>query len=350
MFDSVSPKEKMFFTEHLALMLKGGLPLTEALEVLKGETKSKVFKKALGDVIKRILEGESLSKSLGQYPGIFDKFFRNIIMVGEESGTLEENLKYLSLSLQSEYALKKKVAGALVYPVLIITMAIGIVSAATIFILPNFIKLFQSLKIKLPIATKILLDFGDFLHKYWFLALAGIIAAIFIYRALNLIKVFRFFFHNIALNFPLVGGIDRSRNLARFSQTFYTLLKSGVSILDALDICIQTTPNEVYKKDIMFIRAGVERGEKLSDGLKKFPKSFPSIFSQMVLVGERSGALEDSMAHLAGFYEAEADDSLKNLSGILEPLLLIFVGLLVAFLALAIILPIYQFTSNLKSR
>ena len=144
--------------------------------------------------------------------------------------------------------------------------------------------------------------------------------------------------------------ILRNLNLARFSRTFYTLLKSGMPILDALDICIETHPNEVFKKNLNFVKLRVERGEKMSQGQKEFPKIFPSVFSQMVAIGEKSGTLEESFLYLANFYEEEIDSTLKNLSGILEPILLILVGAFVAFIAISIIIPIYRFVGFLRFR
>jgi len=346
----VSQKEKMFFTEHLFLMIKGGTPLTEALEVLKSAAKSQTFKKALNDILKRILEGESLSKSMERHPRIFNKFFQSIVKVGEESGTLEENLKYLSSFLQSEYSLKRKIIGALIYPLLIIVIALIIVSIITFFILPNLLSLFQALEIKLPLATRILIGSAAFIQKYWIFILGGFSLFFLIWKIFQRIKSIQFYFHKITLFLPFFGGINKNRNLADFSRTFYTLLKSGMPILEALNICIDTLQNGVYRKNLGLVRLGVERGEKISQGLKRFPETFPTVFSQMVLVGERTGGLEESFLHLAEFHEKELDSTVKNLSNLLEPVLLILVGLFVAFIVLAIITPIYQFTSGLRIR
>lgn len=345
---SVSQKEKLFFTEHFSLMLKAEMPLAEILEILRSEAKSRVFKKALGDISKRVLEGESLNKGLEQYPKIFDNFFRNVVKIGEESGTLQENLRYLSSSLRSDYSLRRKIIGALIYPCLIMVFALFVVFAITVFILPRLLDLFQSLEIQLPLATRILLGTGSFLQKYWIFILGGIFLCFLVFKILQSIKHVRFYFHKSMLSFPLFGNINKNRNLAKFSRNFYTLYKSGMPLLEALDICTESMSNEVFKKDIALTRAGVERGEKISTGLKSSSKTFPRIFSQMVLVGEKTGNLEESMLYLAEFYEAEVDSALKNLSGILEPVLLILVGFFIVFVALAIMVPIYQFTTGLR--
>lgn len=340
-------KEKMLFAEHLSLLIKGGTTLNEALDILKEESKSKAFKKAIEKISKRIVGGESLNKSLAGHPKIFNKFFQNVVKVGEESGTLEENLKYLSFCLKNQYSLKQKVLGALIYPVIVIAVALVIVSGTMIFVLPNLFEKLNIINDELPLLTKALFAISIFLKESWILLIIAVLFLFLLYKILNYIKITRSIFHKIILSLPFFGVTSKNSSLAEFSRVFFTLLKSGVPILDALDICEETINHEIYKKHIKLVRAGSERGEKLSNSFKKFPKIFPSIFCQMVLVGEKSGTLEESMHYLAEFYEAESDSALKNFSAIIEPVLLIFVGLFVAFIALAIITPIYQFTSNL---
>jgi len=347
---SVSQKEKIFFTTHLHLMIKSGMPLSEALEVLRDEALSKNFRNILNNILERVSEGESLSKSLERHPKVFNKFFTSVVKTGEESGTLEENLEYLNSSLESENSLRKKMLSALIYPLFIIFVTLFIVLALTIFVLPKLFNLFQALDIQLPLSTKILLGSGDFLQKHWLQFFISAVVLFLIYKILNRIKIIRFYFNKISLSLPIFGKINKNRNLAVFARTLYTLLKSGMPLLESLDICIGVLPNEVYKRDLVIIRSIAERGEKVSQGLKKSSNNFPQIFYQMVAVGERTGALEESMRHLAQFYETEVDSSLKNLLIILEPVLLIFVGSIVAFVALSIITPIYQFTSGLKFR
>jgi len=346
----VSSKEKIFFAEHLSLLIKGGIPLSEAIETLENEAKSRVFRRSLAEISKKILEGQRLSKALQTYPGIFDNFFCNVVRVGEESGTLEENLKYLAQQLKSDYEIKKKVSGALIYPIIVVILALVVAFSITFFVLPKITGLFQILEIELPLATRILINTASFLKKNLLLLIIGIIFLILIFKILQRFKFFKFYFDSILLSLPFFNQIFGNLNLARFSRTFYTLLKSGMPILEALDICIATHSNEVFKKNLTFVKLRVERGERMSQGLKEFPKIFPSVFSQMVAVGEKSGTLEESFLYLANFYEGEIDSTLKNLSGILEPILLILVGAFVAFVALAIIIPIYRFVGALRFR
>jgi len=345
---SISQKEKIFFTEHLSLMIKGGIPLSEAINTLKDEAKSSALKKALEDILKRTLEGQKLSESFQLYPKIFNKFFCSVVKIGEESGTLEESLKYLAQHLRSDYEMKKKVRSALVYPIIIIVVALIIALAITFFVLPKILNIFQVLQLELPLATKILIGGATFLRKDFVFLISGIIILVFIFKLLQKIKFVKFLSDKISLSLPFVGQTIKNLNLARFSRTFFTLLKSGVPVLEAIEISIDTNSNEVFKEGLRLVKLRVEQGQKISQGLKETSKLFPSVFSEMVLIGEKSGSLEESFFYLANFYEREVDYTLKNLAGILEPVLLILVGLFVAFVALAIIIPIYRFVGALS--
>lgn len=351
----VSPKEKMFFAEHLSLMIKGGIPISEALETLKSEAKSRRMRKALDDILKRVLEGARLEKSFEKHPRIFDRFFRNVIRVGEESGTLEENLRYLSLQIRKDYELKRKVMGALLYPFLVIFLAIAIILMVMFFVIPKIVPLFQALQQigvagDIPFTTKFLISFSSFLKKFWFLIILAFLFFFFIFKILQKIRFIKFYFDKISLSLPFLSQIYKNLNLSRFSRNLYTLLKSGMPILESLEICADSLPNEIYKRNVMKVRSGVERGEKMSSGLKKLPQNFPAVFSEMVLVGEKTGSLEESLFYLAGFYEGEVDSALENISNIIGPILLIFIGIFVVLIALSTIIPIYQFIGEIRVR
>lgn len=352
---AVSQKEKIFFTEHLSLMIKGGIPIAEALETLRDEVKSRTLREILADTLKRILEGESLSKSLERYPKVFDRFFLSVVKIGEKSGTLDTNFKYLALQLRKDYELRRKVIGALLYPILIIILAIAIILVVIYFVLPRIVPVFQSLQAmgvvgELPLATKVLLNLGLFLKKFGFLIPLLTILSFPVFKFIQRIKFIRFYLDKIALSLPIFGGILKNLNLARFSWNFYTLLKSGMPVLESLEICSDILPNEIYRRNLISIKNTVERGEKISSSLKKFPQYFPPIFSEMILVGEKTGSLEESSLYLAQFYTEEADSTIKNIADLLGPILLIFIGILVVFIALATIIPIFRFIGEINVR
>lgn len=290
-----------------------------------------------------------MNQSLARHHKIFDQFFQGIVKIGEESGTLEENLQYLSLHLRSEYEIKRKIKSALIYPAIVVILAIVIAFFVSIFILPKAMAIFQMFRFQLPLATRVLITTTNFLKKSWIFIIIFVVFLIFLFQLLKRIRFFRYFFDKIGLSLPIFGPVFKNANLIRFSQSFYTLLKSGIPILETLDICIENLPNEVLKESLILVKAEIEKGGKMSQGLKS-SKIFPSIFSQMVSVGERSGALEDIFLYLSKFYQEETDSALKNISTVLEPLLLILVGLFVGFVALAIITPIFKFTGELKFR
>lgn len=341
-------EEKMLFAQHLSLMIKGGVSLTEAIAILKGEVKSGSFKKAVEDVLKRVSAGEKFAKAMSFHPRIFDKFYQNIVRVGEESGSLEENLKYLAQKLQKDVEMAKKVSAALIYPGIIISLALIIIFVVAFFVLPKITGLFQALQIPLPFATRLLISSISLFKNYWILGAAVIILIIFLAKILAKIKAVKFFLDRVSLALPVFGRIFENFNLAYFSRNFYALLKSGIPLMDALSILSETAPNQVYAKNLLKIKMRVERGEKISQGLKLFPKDFPPIFSEMVLVGERSGTLEESFSYLSDYHEKETDQILKNLSSLIEPVLMILIGIFVGFVAIAIITPVYQFTGQLR--
>jgi type IV pilus assembly protein PilC len=212
--------EKMLFAEHLSLMIRGGIPIAEALEILKNEARSGSFKKTLQDILRRILEGESLSRAMSRHPKIFDKFYQNIVKVGEKSGTLEENLKYLSLKLKNDAEMKKKVRGALIYPFIVVFLTLVIAFGVTFFILPKITGLFQLLEIELPLITKILISFVSFSQKYWIFLIAVALIIIFLIKILKKIKAVNFFLARINLSLPLLGQIFQDLNLAFFPGPF----------------------------------------------------------------------------------------------------------------------------------
>jgi len=351
----VSQKEKIFFAEHLSLMLRGGISISESLETLSDETKSRTFRKILTNTLKRVLEGETLGKSLGRYPRVFDRFFLSVVKIGEKSGTLDENFKYLALQLRKDYDLRRKVVGALLYPALIVFLAIVIILGTIFWVLPRIIPIFQNLQAmgvagELPLATKILMESQTFLREYGILIPVIIILFFIILKNLQKISFIRFYFDRITLSLPVLGNIFKSLNLARFSWNFYTLSKSGMPILETLETCSDVLPNEVYRRNLTSIKYEVERGEKISSALKKFRQNFPPIFAEMILVGEKTGSLEESSLYLAQFYTEEADSTIKNISDLIGPILLIFIGALVILIALATIIPIFRFVGEIGVR
>lgn len=347
-FGRISYLDKVFFIKHLSLMIKSGLPLRESLIIIQEQTKKRKFKKVLGDIIENIDRGRSLSYSLARYPNIFGSFYINMIKVGEDSGTLEENLNYLVAQLEKNYALRQKMIAAMIYPAIILMAIIIIGSLITYFILPKITDIFKVFKIEIPLATRILIYFTQIITNYGFFILVGVVFLFLILSLISRIKAVKTLFYKLTLNLPILGSMVRNINLVYFTRSLGILLKSGVPLINALDITKTTLSNIIYQKKIEELIEKVKEGKPISDFLKEERAVFPSVFSRMIGVGEKTGSLEETLIYLGNFHESELDRSLKTFTTIFEPFLLLFVGLVIGFVALAIISPIYEVTRGLS--
>lgn len=346
-FGKVSLLEKVIFAKHLSLMIKGGLPLRESIVVIKEQSKNRKFKRALDDILASINSGRSLSYALSFHPGIFDGFYVNMIKMGEETGVLEGNLKSLADQLEKNYELRKKITAAMVYPGIIFSSVIVLGSSITFFILPKITDVFKDFRITLPLPTRILISLVDIAKDYGLFILGGtfflFLTLSFIYR----IRVVKSFFHRNVLKLPLFGSINKNMSLVYFNRNLGILLKSGAPLMSALGVVRTTLSNITYQKEIEKIIERVRGGKPISEYLKEKEKLFPSMISRMINVGEKTGNLEEILLYLGDFYEIEVDRAVKILSTILEPIILLIIGLVIGFVAMAIITPIYEVTGSL---
>lgn len=338
--------DKTLFAKHLAIMIKSGLPLRESILILSKQARTKEFKKILQHILSQLDNGRSLANSLKKHNKIFDSLFISMIEIGEESGTLEENLKHLAQQLEKSHDLRRKVKAAMIYPAIILVSTVGLGTALSVFILPKLIPLFRALDVKLPLATKILLFIVNLIQNYGIFVILGLASLIAISVLLSRLKPIKRCFHRFILVLPIVKSISRNVNLAYFSRTLATLLKSGIPIVNAMQITSGTLRNIIYQEALQKVSVSIQSGQAIGKNLKA--PLFPKITSRMISVGEKTGNLEESLFYLAQFYEKEVDEATKNLSTILEPILLVFIGLIVAFIAIAIITPIYQLTRGLR--
>ncbi|MDD4830916.1 MAG: type II secretion system F family protein [Candidatus Pacebacteria bacterium] len=346
--NKVSSLDKILFAKDLSLMVKSGLPIREAVSVIREQTDSKYFRKVLDDIIKNVNNGQPLSYALSLYPNIFDSLYVNMIKVGEESGCLEENLNYLILQIEKSQSLQGKVKAAMVYPAFILG-AVSILGFALIrFVLPEILPVFSSLKIELPLMTRILISFTNFLENYGLYLLIGIVFFVFIITFIVRLRPIKFLIHKITLKVPIFGSIVRNVNLAYFSRTLGLLLKSGMPIVSALEIIQKTSGNLVFQSEIKKLSSETKKGKLLSDYLKSRQNIFPKMTSRIIGVGERTGRLEETLLYLGEFYDIEVDRTTKQLSSIIEPVLLIIIGLTVGVISLGIISPIYEITRGLE--
>lgn len=347
-FSRISISEKMIFVKHLSIMIRSGMPILDSLWLLQRQAKSKVMQRIMKELIIDVDNGQFLSMGLEKHHSVFGNFFINIIRVGEASGTLSENLNYLHEELKKNYELRKKVKAAMAYPIILLIAVLGISVLLMFSIFPKILPIFATFKMDLPITTKILIKVANFSLIYGIHMLIGIIFLGFILFVLLQFRPVKLIFHKLFLKAPFLGAISLHINMTAFARTMSSLLRSGIQIVDALLITADTMPNFVYKKQLQNMAETIREGEPMSKYLMKNSNFFPSIFSQMVEVGENTGHLNENLIYLAEFYEAEVDEMFKNLSTVLEPLLLLFMGAIVGFIALAIITPIYGLSQSLK--
>ncbi len=339
--------ERVNFTKHLATMLKAGIPIDEAIETLIDQTQNPYFKKILEESLESIKNGQTLSEALSRHKRAFSHFYISLIKISEESGTLEENMEFLAEQLNKSYTLKKKIQGAMLYPTLIIVAAFVMSAFISIFILPQLVEFFESFEVELPLTTRILLAIANFMESYGIFFFGGVVASLVGLKFLVTIKKIKRIWHGILLKLPIVGKIVKLNQLAKLSRNLGVLLKSGVPIVKGLEVTANTLSNLKFKEIILSVKQAVEEGQSIHATLtEKAYKDIPSIFITMVKVGERSGTLGNSLLYLGDFYEEEIDNFSNNLTTIIEPILLIAIGLGVGFIALAIVTPIYELTGS----
>ena len=337
----------MLFARNLEVMIRSGMQILQSLEILKKQTRSKTFEKILDSLISDLKNGHFLSAGLERYRNVFGDFFINLIRVGESSGTLSENLKYLADELKKKDELQKKIRGAMAYPAVIFMATIGITSIMIFIIFPKILPVLTSLNVELPFLTRAFIAISEFLLKYgYFVGLGFVGLVIGLVLILRIPKV-RFAWHKLIVTVPPISNMSRAVNIISFSRTVGLLLKAGIKIVEALEITSGTLSNLVYKGEIMRVAEGVRRGDPMSKYFMENEHLFPPIFSQMIMVGENTGKLDESILFLAEYYESELDEATKSLSNILEPMMLLVMGMIVAFVALAIITPIYKITQSL---
>jgi type II secretory pathway component PulF len=349
MFSRVSFLDKLLFTKHLAVMLKSGITVSEALETLVSQTKSVAFKKVLQEVLAAVMSGQSLSKSVAKHPKVFNRFYLSLVGVGEESGTLEENLDFLAKQMADDYALRRKIRSAMIYPAIILIATVLIGGYISLFVFPKLTDLFKSLDVQLPLTTQILLFIATVMKSHGFFIALGFFLLLVLFQVTIRLPSIQPRWQYLLFSLPVIGGFLESAELSSFSRNLGIMLKSGLPITHALQIAEESTDNFVFKDYVKRILKSVERGKTIEAELSSGEfKHFPLVAVKMIGVGERTGKLDETLLYLKDFYQEDLDERAKNFSTILEPVLLLVIGLAVAFIALAIISPIYELTGSIK--
>jgi type IV pilus assembly protein PilC len=306
------------------------------------------MKKILETLIHDTANGMYLSASMEKYGQIFGQLFVNIVRVGEQSGTLTENLTYLAEELKKKHELVSRVRGALIYPGVILVATIGIVVTLMVAVFPKILPVFAGLNIKLPLSTRILIAATHFLTTYTFWLIIGVLVFFVAIYFLSKQEWFKNFFDHSIMHVPVFGSMVMKVNLVNIARVLGLLLKSGVQIIEAVNITASALENRYYRHELRTAGETLRRGDFFSVYLAKNPNLFPPIFSNMIQVGENTGNLSENLVYLALYYEEDVDNFLKNLNSIIEPMLLLFMGLLVGFMALSVITPIYSISQSLS--
>jgi len=347
-FFGVPLVEKMFFTRNLQVMISAGLSLPRAIGNLSLQTKNKKFKASLLKIQEEITKGRSFSDSLADYPEIFSELFQNMVRVGEESGTLEEVLKVLSLQMEKEADLRSKIKGALIYPVIIISAMIGIGILMLTMVVPKLAETFKELGIELPMTTKLVISLATFLIERWYLVLLILLFLIFLFYLALKSKTGKKKIDTILLKIPIISPIIKNTNSAYTARNLSSLISAGISLPRSLEITSRTFGNIHYQEALAEAGEKVRKGEKLSEALKPYENIYPPTVIQMISVGEETGETSTILLKLADFYENEVSNATKNLTSVIEPVLMLIIGGVVGFFAISMVQPMYSMLGVIK--
>lgn len=347
-FKTVPLKDKMVFARNLSIMVASGLTVSRAVNNLAIQAQNKVFNKVLLDVYEELQAGKSLSEGLAKYPNIFDDLFVNMVKVGETAGNLDEVLKIVAVQLEKEHDLRGKVKGAMIYPAVILTVMVIIGIVMLTYVLPKLLGVFKDMDAELPIMTQMIVNLSDMLRNNGLVLAIGFAGVVVFMQWFLRQEIGKKTFSFVSINIPVFSPIVKQVNCARFARIYSSLLKSGVGSVEALKIISRTLTNYYYQKVLLDSIEDIQKGVSLSKVLADNQNIFPILVSQIVQVGEETGKTETVLLQVAEFYEEEVDQVTKNMSAIIEPILMVVIGCAVGFFAVAMLQPMYSLMDNVK--
>jgi len=344
-FSRVPLKERLFFVQHLGIMLKAGISLSIALKTLANQSENKLFRTSLDNLASDVEKGKSFSESLRPYEKIFGELFINMIEAGELSGKLESVLGQLYIQIKKQHELTGKIKGALTYPAVIIMAMGGIGIFMMIFVVPKITEMLKSFDAELPLATRALIGISEAIINNGIITAITLVATIML--ATKILRTYKgkFIFQAIILKFPIISPIVKKINLARFSRTISSLLKTDIAIIKSFQITANILGNLHYRNALMEMAERIKKGGQINEVIRTYPHLFPPTVTQMITIGEQTGELDNILQELASFYEEEVDQIMNNLPSIIEPLLILVLGCGIGAMAVAIIMPMYSLTS-----
>lgn len=344
--DRVSIKDKIIFTQQLAMMVKSGLPLVDAFKALEEQTENKYFSKVIAEIADQVKGGKPFSEIIAHYPKIFSEFYIAIVRSGEKSGKLDDVLGRLAEQLEKDYELITKIKAAATYPILIVGALVGIVILMMIFVIPQLKKIFTDMGVELPLVTRIILGVSDAMVAYWYIFVIIVIGLFFGIKALSRTSRGGLAWDKFKLKIPLIGPLTKKIYMSRFCRTTGTLVASGLPILNIIETVKGVITNRVYQNAFEKIAADLESGIQLSETIKK-QKVFPAMIYHLVAVGEKSGKMDYVLISMADFFDKEIETSTNSLATLIEPILIIIVGAGVGLVVASVIMPIYSLVNTI---
>lgn len=340
----VTGKDVSLFTRQFATMISAGLPLMQCLKILMDQTENKNFRRVLGQIVGDVEGGTTLAEAMKKHKGVFTELYTNMVAAGEEGGALDTILARLATYMEKTDALVRKIKGAMVYPLVITIVSIVAMAVLLIFVIPVFAEMFSSFGGKLPLPTQIVMNLSDFLRANIFIILILVTAFIIGFNFYKKTPQGKIVIDKISLKIPVMGDLLKKQTIARFSRTLATLMSSGVNIISALETTAKTSGNAVVESAVMKARSAIQEGESISVPLSK-ESVFPPMVVQMIRIGEETGGLESMLIKVADFYDEEVDAAVETLMSALEPVIIVFLGVGIGGIVMAMYLPMFQMIS-----
>ncbi|MBI4529505.1 MAG: type II secretion system F family protein [Deltaproteobacteria bacterium] len=340
----VKPHDLMIFTRQFATMIDAGLPIVQGLEILSEQSENKALRNVIREVKRDVEGGSTLAEALKKHPKVFDDLYVNMVLAGEAGGVLNTVLNRIAIFIEKSTKLRRKVKGALIYPCTIITVAVAVVSILLLYVIPVFAELYGSMGKVLPAPTQITINVSNWFQAYFGYLLGAVNVAAVGIRFYYKTEQGRMVIDRLLLRLPVVGDLLRKVAVARFAQNMSVLLNSGVPILDGLGITAKTSGNRVVEKAIMDARISISKGRTIAEPLAE-SHVFPPMVAHMVAIGENTGALDNMLKKVGEFYEEEVDGAVANLTALMEPMIMIFLGVVIGGLVISMYLPIFQLGS-----
>ncbi len=343
----IKTRDIVIFTRQFATMINAGLPLVQSLDILARQTENKALARVIEQVQHDVESGNTLADALRNHPKVFTDLFVNMVAAGEVGGILDVILLRLAVFLEKNDALKRKIKGAMVYPAVIFLVAIGAVATLLIVVIPTFQEMFESAGVPLPAPTRVVIGLSEGLQSYWYIVLAVIAALVIGIRTYYKTSNGQLVIDRLLLRVPIIGPLLRKTAVARFTRTLGTLVSSGVSILDGLEITARTAGNRVIQDAVMASRTSIAGGETIAEPLKR-AEVFPPMVVSMIHVGEQTGGLDEMLTKIADFYDEEVDQAVEALLSALEPIMIVFLGGIVGGMIVAMYLPIFDMINTVQ--